>query len=176
MIKNKKSCSYGYSKPKAQTLIKLMKITGMQNVYGEIIYAENSSGLWREMQGNSGKYGLYQERTDEIYTDYLWINCLTEHNEDILSKIIESKPEGIIFCFSDHPVTVSSDNKGAFLYAANKEPFVWDCVFEIGLDENYFSISFDAEKFSKKKFIPEIEKVLLEQDALSGRQRQDNDT
>lgn len=82
----------------------------------------------------------------------------------------------IIFCFSDHPVTVSSDNKEAFLYAANKEPFVWDCVFEIGLDENYFSISFDAEKFSKKKFIPEIEKVLLKQDALSGRQRQDNDT
>ena len=110
------------------------------------------------MQGNSGKYGLYQKRTDEIYTNYLWINCLTEHNEDILSKIIESKPEWIIFCFSDHPVTVSSDNKGAFL------------------DENYFSISFDAEKFSKKKFIPEIEKVLLEQDALSGRQRQDNDT
>lgn len=70
MIKNKKSCSYGYSKPKAQTLIKLMKITGMQNVYGEIIYAENNSGLWREMQGNSGKYGLYQERTDEVYTDY----------------------------------------------------------------------------------------------------------
>ena len=119
---------------------------------------------------------MYQERTDEIYTDYLWINCLTEHNEDILSKIIESKPERIIFYFSDHPVTVSSDNKEAFLYAANKEPFVWDCVFEIGLDENYFSISFDAEKFSKKKFISEIEKVLLEQDALSGRQRQDNDT
>ena len=49
LIKNKKSCSYGYSKPRAQTLIKLMKITGMQNVYGEIIYAENSSGLWREI-------------------------------------------------------------------------------------------------------------------------------
>ena len=67
----------------------------MQNVYGEIIYAENSSGLWREMQGKTaGNMACSQERTDEDNIRIIYgLTGLTEHNEDIYKqKLIESKP------------------------------------------------------------------------------------
>ena len=67
MIENKKSCCYGYGKPETQTLIKLVKITGIQNVYTEIICAKNTSGLCQEMQESNGRYGLYQEQVSDIY-------------------------------------------------------------------------------------------------------------
>ena len=87
MIENKKSCCYGYGKPETQTLIKLVKITGIQNVYTEIICAKNTSGLCQEMQESNGRYGLYQEQVSDIYTNFLWVDCLAEYNESIFGVV-----------------------------------------------------------------------------------------
>lgn len=160
MIENKKSCCYGYGKPETQTLIKLVKITGIQNVYTEIICAKNTSGLCQEMQESNGRYGLYQEQVSDIYTNFLWVDCLAEYNESILDKVIESEPEIIIFYFSDQPI-ISSIDIDAFSYTKCMDNYVWECVFEIGLDENYFCASFNSERFLAKKFISELERVIM---------------
>ena len=160
MIKNKKSCCYGYGKPETQTLIKLMKMTGIQNVYAEIICTKNNSDLCQEMQANNGRYGLYQEQVSDIYTNFLWVDCLSEENESILNKVIESEPEIIIFYFSEQSIIIGMD-MDTFSYTKCMDDFLWECVFEIGLDENYFCVSFNSKRFLSKKFISEIESVIM---------------
>jgi len=160
LIKNKKSYSYGYTKTSSQPFIKLMKMTGIQNVYAEIICAKNNSSLCREMENNNGRYGLYRGQSDDIYTDYLWVNCLTKCDENLLDKVIESEPEIVTFYFSEKSIIDDRDNLEIFAYTKNMDEFIWECVFEIGLDEDYFSVSFNSRRFSPKKFISEIENVI----------------
>ena len=100
------------------------------------------------------------EQVSDVYTNFLWVDCLAEYNESILDKVIESEPEIIIFYFSDQPI-ISSIDMDAFSYTKCMDNYVWECVFEIGLDENYFCASFNSERFLAKKFISELERVIM---------------
>ena len=152
--------SYGLKKASSNEINKLLNLFSAKNIFIEIINISSKSDFYNSINNSDIEYmsSSVSNKVDKPYIDIFIFSYLEENFLCMIDRIIESKPEELIFYCTNLSTEQFLDIQKSINMLIKQQ--LSDCVLEFMFDENVLSISYNPEQYNQQNMSALVSNIL----------------